>query len=412
MKQLKLPVLGIILIAVILTSGCIVNPAPVLNTTGSTTGGVLNVTDANNQFAFELYSKLKESEDGNIFFSPYSISTCLAMVYEGARGQTAEEIQGVFHFPINDSERRPNFASIYNTLNKAGKPYQLSTANALWAQQDYIFLDEYFQTVEEYYGGKVANMDFVTQTEQSRQTINTWVEEQTNNRIKDLLPEGSITAITRLVLTNAIYFKGDWIYQFDRQSTRESDFKITPDNVVRVPMMYLENDDARFNYTETDDLQVLELPYKGDDLSMLILLPKKNLESIGPLTAEKLTEYREMLSEEEVTIYLPKFEFNTKYSLSHTLKQMGMPTAFSEAADFSGMTGQRDLFIGFVIHQAFVKVDEEGTEAAAATGAGMIMSLPPQPKIFRADHPFIFLIQEKTTGNILFFGRVVDPSAE
>jgi len=219
--------------------------------------------------------------------------------------------------------------------------------------------------------------------------------------------------LTRLVLTNAIYFKGTWEWEFDKSDTREQDFKITPTNVVKVPMMYMKPDRARFNYADTGDLQILELPYKGEKISMLILLPTENLDSIEPLTIEKLSEYKNQMQETELdAIYLPKFEFNTKYTLNENLKALGMPTAFDDKnADFSGMTKAEKIWIGFVIHQAYVKVDEKGTEAAAATGVGMMGSAMPRSRdIFIADHPFIFIIQQKDTGNILFLGRVVDPT--
>lgn len=379
---------------------------------GVTEEGLDSVVSANNQFALDLYSEFKD-EEGNIFFSPYSISTALAMTYEGARGQTAEEIQSVFHFPADDTVRRPAFARVYNELNREDKEYQLHTANALWAEQTYQFLPEYLNTVEKYYGGKTTNLDFITKTEKSRKTINNWVENQTNNKIKDLIPKGAIDVMTRLVLTNAIYFKGEWVKQFDEEDTSEQDFRVSSDKTVKVPMMRLTGEEAEFNYAETENLQILEMPYSGEELSMLILLPKEN--DLGALEeslhTEKLDEWRKMIKEQRVNVYIPKFTFETKYTLNNYLKQMGMPTAFSDNADFSGMTGNRDLFIGFVIHQAFVEVNEEGTEAAAATAVGMALTAMPEPTpVFRADHPFIFMIQERETGNILFLGKVADPS--
>jgi len=384
---------------------------PEADETGSTQQGIQEVVNANNKFAFELYSKLDKAESENMFYSPYSISTALAMTYEGAKGQTAEEMKSVFHFP-ESSVLRPNFAAIYNEINKKDKPYKLSTGNALWVQQDYKFLDEYLSTVEKYYGGKAANVDFVKETEKSRQTINTFIEEQTYNKIKDLIPQGILDASTRLVLTNAIYFKGTWTWEFDKSDTSEQDFKITPTNIVKTPMMYMDNNKAEFNYADIGDLQILELPYKGDEISMLVLLPTEDIDDIEPsLTVEKLEEWKSQMKEDRLdAIYLPKFEFDTKYFMKDALSAMGMPTAFSGGADFSGMTGTRDLYIQHVIHQAFIKVDEEGTEAAAATAVIMGESAVIQRKIFRADRPFIFIIQEKDTGNILFMGRVTDPT--
>ena len=307
---------------------------------------------------------------------------------------------------------RPNFAAIYNDLNKKDEAYKLSTGNALWVQQDYKLLDEYVSNVEKYYGGKAANVDFIKETEKSRQTINVFIEEQTNNKIKNLIPAKALDSMTRLVLTNAIYFKGTWEWQFDKSDTREQDFKITPTNVVKTPMMYMKPDKAKFNYADLEDLQILELPYKGGKISMLILLPTEDIESIKlNLTLGKLKEWKSKMQETTLSaIYLPKFEFDTKYFMEETLSNLGMPTAFSENADFSGMDGTRKLYISDVIHQAFVKVDEEGIEAAAATAVvSKITSVIPR-NIFRADHPFVFIIQEKETGNILFMGKVSDPT--
>jgi len=398
---------------------------PRTDDTGSTQQGIQDVTDANNKFAFDLYSEMDKSEDGNIFYSPYSISAALAMTYEGAKGQTADEMKSVFHFP-EKSILRPNFAAIYNNINKGAEDYELRTGNALWVQQDYPFLEDYTSRVEKYYGGKAANLNFVEETEKSRQTINSFIEEQTNNKIKDLIPVGFLDPITRLVLTNAIYFKGIWEWEFDKSDTREEDFKVFPDNIVKTPMMNMKPDKARFNYADLEELQLLELLYKGEDISMLILLPKQGedydsetgevitsnytLEDIE-LSSEKLIEYKSQMQETKLdSISLPKFEFDTKYFMKETLSALGMPTAFSEDADFSGMTGERDLFISFVIHQAYVKVDEKGTEAAAATAVGMELTAVMPRNVFRADHPFVFIIQEKETGNILFLGRVVDPT--
>jgi len=379
----------------------------------STPQGVQDVVEANNEFAFDLYSELDKSENGNIFYSPYSISAALAMTYEGAKGQTANEMKSVFHFPESNI-LRPNFAKIYNNINEGADDYELRTGNALWVQQDYPLLEDYTARVEKYYGGKATNVDFIEETENSRQTINSFIEEQTNNKIKDLIPAGFLDAMTRLVLTNAIYFKGIWEWQFDKADTYEGDFKITNDNIVKTEMMNMnpDKDKVKFNYADTGDLQILELPYKGDKISMLLLLPSENLDVIEPvLTAEKLNEYKSQMKETELdSISIPKFEFDTKYFMKETLSALGMPTAFSQNADFSGMTGVKDLYIDFVIHQAYVKVNEEGTEAAAATAVGMKLTAVMPSNVFKADHPFIFIIQEKETGNILFFGRVVDPT--
>ncbi|MBU1200928.1 MAG: serpin family protein [Nanoarchaeota archaeon] len=406
-------IIGLIAVLSILLFGC--EKQVEMNDVGSTLEGVNSVVNANNQFAFDLYSQYKSGEE-NIFFSPYSISAAFAMTYEGARDDTADEIQKVFYLQKDDTMRRSSFAKIYNDINKGNKDYKLSTANALWAQKDYAFLDEYFEVIGQHYGGKVTNLDFVGKTEESRQTINRWVEDETNDKIKDLIPVGALDSMTRLVLTNAIYFKGDWTKQFEKKNTRDEDFRVNQGLIVKAPMMSLTGKEAKFNYTETDDVQVLEMAYKGGDLSMIVILPKTDdLEIIEEsIDATKVVEWKGLLREQRVDVYFPKFKFETTYSMAETLANMGMPTAFTDSADFSGMTGKKDLMISKVIHKAFVEVDEKGTEAAAATAIIMqvtsIQNPTPIP-IFRADHPFIFLIQDKATGEILFLGRVSDPNA-
>ncbi len=379
---------------------------------GLTQQGIQEVVRANNQFAFDLYSKLSKSKQGNIFYSPYSLSAALAMTYEGARGQTAKEIKSVFHFPKSNI-LRSNFATIQNGINKENKFYKLKTGNALWAQYNYRFLKNYTDRVKKYYGGKVVNLDFKQETEKSRQTINSFIEKQTNNKIKNLIPAGVLSSMTKLVITNAIYFKGSWKWEFDKSKTSEQDFKITPTKVVKTPMMYMKPDKVRFDYAKIKGLQILELPYKGEKISMLILLPTNNLNSIeSSLTVRKLNEYKAQMKETKLdSISLPNFSFNSKYFMKGILSAMGMPTAFGNA-DFSGMDGTKNLQISQVIHQAFIKVNEKGTEAAAATAVTMKKSMVMSRNIFRADHPFIFIIQEKGTGNILFMGRVIDPTKQ
>ncbi len=407
---------------------------PVADDTDSTVEGIEEVVNANNKFAFDLYNEISKSGNKNLFFSPYSISTALVMTYEGAEGQTAEEMKNVFHFPENDI-LRPNSAAIYNQINKKDKSYTLRTGNALWAQQDHYFLEDYMGRVEKYYGGKVANLDFKQEPEKSRQTINNFIAEQTNNRIEEIIGPGRLDPNTRLILTNAIYFLGDWKYQFDKKNTQDVDFFITPHNPIKVPMMYMSKSNmgnmkpepARFNYAELDKLQIIELPYKDNELSMIIILPKQGevydyetselikyeytLEDID-FTFEKFNEYKDQMEETSMEeIYLPKFEFKTEYSLNEILINLGMSTAFDmNGADFSGMTGNKSLYISDIIHKAFVKVDEKGTEAAAATAVILKdESFNPSQNIFKADHPFMFVIQETETGNILFIGNVINP---
>jgi len=413
--------MGIVAIVVglsIFLQGCVNESVPRANDSGATSESIISVVNASNQFALDFYFNIKDDEKGNIFYSPYSISTALAMTYEGARGKTADEIQSVFHFPKDDATRRSSVAAIYNGLNKKDAKYRLHTANALWVQKGYQLLNGYTDTIEKYYLGKATNVDFAGATEHARQTINNWVEDKTDNKIKDLFPQGSLNSLTRLVLTNAIYFKGIWVKEFAKSETGEEDFRVSKDQTVKVPMMRRADNEAKFNYAETEELQILEMLYEGGDLSMLVLLPRSD--DLRPLedslTLKKLNEWENELKEQRLDVYMPRFTFERKYFLNENLKEMGMPLAFtppvmSPGADFSGISGDRDLFIQLVVHQAFVDVNEEGTEAAGATGVSVgIVSIGPRIPIFRADHPFIFIIQEKDTGNILFLGRVINPA--
>lgn len=385
-----------------------------------------NVVDANNRFGFDLYKNLSKDPDSsgkNLFFSPFSLSSALALVYEGARGTTADEIRSVFHLPEEDSVRRQGFAEINAGMNSGDSGYVLCTANALWAETTYPFLPEYIRNAEQWYSAPVTNLDFITSPEDSRKIINTWVEDRTNGKIQDLLPAGAIDPSTRLVITNAVYFKGTWVKQFDKNETQEAEFTITPGttgpgSTTPVQMMQRTDKDAIFNYTETDRFQAIEMPYaheSGKQLSMLVILPKgTDLASVeNSLDIRDLSSLRNSLAPGRVDVYFPKFRLETTYDLPDTLAAMGMPIAFSESADFSGMDGTRSLSISDVIHKAFIDVNEEGTEAAAATGAVMSLTafLPEEPvPIFRADHPFLFLIIDDETGNILFMGRLINPN--
>jgi serpin B len=347
-------------------------------------------------------------DGGNVFFSPYSIEAAFGMLYEGARGKTADEIWSVFHFAQNDTARRSSFAAFYNRYNIDSEDYSLSTANAVWIQNNYPVLAKYLGVLARYYMAGAANLDFSNAPEQARKTINDWVADQTAGRITDLFPPGSINSLTLLALTNAIYFKGDWVTKFDSKKTKAADFYTANGPTVQVKMMRIPSGDGMFNYTHTDGVQILRLPYAGDRLSMLFLIPDEyNTKALEKkLTPSNLTKWRGELQLQEVEIKIPRFELKCRYDLKEPLTQMGMPSAFG-AADFSGMTGKKDLYVGSAIHQAWISVNEEGTEAAAATGMGMPSGMPPS---FNADHPFIFLIQDRETGNILFMGKVADPT--
>ncbi len=393
-------------------SGPHVQPDAKADSSGATGQGIAKVTEGNNRFALALYNQLSPQSE-NIFFSPYSISTAMAIAYEGAKGETAFEMQELFLFPENATVRRSSYAALHNMLNNASGDYELSTANALWADKGFGFLPGYIDTARKYYGAEVSNLDFTGQPEESRQTINSWVAEHTNDKIKDLIPQWSINSQTRLVITNAIYFKGEWKTEFDKSDTEDSEFHKTDYESVPVRMMHLSGPKAVFGYFEDDSMQVLDMPYDGDDLSMLVFLPKKNdiLPTEGNLTYQNLQRWRSLLSQKNVEVYFPKFTFDTRYFLTSDLGSMGMTTPLSMDADFSGMDGKKDLYMTNVIHQAYVAVDEQGTEAAAATGVMVGATSAAQKTVFRADHPFIFIIQDDRTGTILFIGRVEDPDA-
>ena len=363
-----------------------------------------------NKLAFDLYQKLAGQNDGNLFFSPYSISSALAMTYGGARGDTAEQMNNVLHF-VGPDATHPAFSYLRTTLagieNKGG--VQLSVANALWPQQDYSFRDEFLELTKKQYGSEIRPVDFAN-TEAVRQAINTWVEDQTNDKIRNLIGEGVLNSLTRLVLVDAIYFKGDWASQFDAEATRDAPFHLTEEKSVQVPMM---SQKADLGFAETDDFEAVELAYEGGDLSMLVLLPSKG-STLGSLEQKLSPDTLLGLSfrKQELVVNLPKFKLESSFDLGDTLQQMGMKDAFAGAADFSGMDGTRELFISAVLHKAFVEVNEEGTEAAAATAVVMqLRSMPAPPRQFTADRPFLFCIRENSTGTILFIGRVMNPEA-
>lgn len=369
------------------------------------------IVKGNNRFCFKLFSDLARKEKGNILFSPFSVYTAFAMVYEGASGKTKEEMETVFNFVKEGSERRGPWEKLLDRINKKGKDYQLFTANALWIQKDFKVLPDYTTTIEKFYKGMVSNIDFFGATERSRQTINKWVEEKTNNKIKELFRPGTLNQLTRLVLTNAIYFKGEWLKQFEKEDTKEEDFWVSKERSVKVPMMRITGQNAKFNYAETEGLQILEMDYKGNDISMIVLLPKGDIELLEKsLTEENLRNWISRLREERIDVYFPKFKITKRYTLNDIIQEMGAKSAFIPGkADFSKINGTKELYIQIAVHQAFIEVNEEGTEAGGATGIGIGITAVPIKKVFRTDHPFIFIIQEKGTGTILFLGKVVNP---
>lgn len=375
------------------------------------------VADQNNRFASDLYLNLSRSPEytgKNIFFSPLSISSAGALTYEGARGKTGDEIRTVFHFPENSSILRRGYTGLH-PQNPGDTVY---SANALWAEKRHQFLPEYISIARDYYSANVTNLDFVNKSGESRDVINKWVAEKTNNKIRDLVSPASVNSATKLVITNAMYFNDSWLSGFDKG--QEQEFRVEPGKTVTVQMMEKTGTDQKFMYTDTGDLQVLDIPYKsgnGSPLSMLILLPKEDdlASAEKVLTTGNLPSVTSALRPTDVIIYFPKFRLETEYQLPDILKKMGMCTAFTPAADFSGMDGAQDLFINDIIHKAFVDVNEQGTEAAAATVVSMnVMAIPDlnkeNPVLFKADHPFIFMIRDDRSGAILFMGRVMNPT--
>ena len=389
--------------------------APALAAAATEEDWVSERAAGNNEFAVALYQKISADSTNagkNIFFSPYSISTALAMTYAGACGETARQMAAALHFDAEQQTLHRSFRALAARLDGTGKPYQLKIANALWGQSDYPFKPEFLSLVNEYYAGGLQTLDFSRDPEPGRERINQWVAGQTADKIQNLLQPGDITSLTRLVLTNAIYFKGDWVKAFNQQDTGPAPFKLTSGSSVSVPMMTRT---AYFAYAGTETLQAVELPYAGDDLAMTVIVPKQDLSEVErTLSRQGLAELLAKLQPTRLSLYLPRFKFDARYALQSReyLPALGMIDAFDgRAADFSGLTGHRDLSVSGVFHKAFVDVNESGTEAAAATGMVVgLTSLPAREIVVRADHPFLFLIQHKPTGTILFLGRVANPA--
>jgi serine protease inhibitor len=373
------------------------------------------VVAGNNAFAVALYGQLR-NQSGNLFFSPESISTALAMAYAGARGDTASQMAKTLHFTLPLDQLNPAMGALLGDLNTTHQNYQLNVANALWAQQGYTFLDSFLNVLKTDYGAGLNQVNFKGATEAARLTINQWVEKKTQDKIKDLLQPGALRSDTRLVLTNAIYFKGDWETQFDKAQTKNEVFFLSPAQTATTPLMHRE---GSFSYFNGGTFQALEIPYKSKELSIIIFLPKdrSGLSALEQsLTASNLQQWLHQLGPvPKVIVTLPKFKSTQQFELGATLRAMGMPAAFGAGADFSGMTGKRDFAISEVIHKAYIDVNEEGTEAAAATAVTMrTMAMRPveqAPPIFRADHPFVFLIRDNRSDSILFMGRMANPGS-
>lgn len=376
------------------------------------------LSSANSLFALELFHNLSESNPtGNIFFSPFSISSALAMVFLGAKGSTAAQLSKTFHFDsVEDVHSR--FQSLNAEVSKRGASHTLKLANRLYGEKTYNFLPEFLTSTQKMYGADLAPVDFQHASEDARKEINQWVKGQTEGKIPELLAVGVVDSMTKLVLVNAIYFKGMWEEKFMKQDTADAPFRLNKKSTKSVKMMY-QKEKFFFGYIPDLKCKVLEMPYQGGELSMLILLPEDiEDESTGlkkieeQITLEKLREWtkRENLENIDVHVKLPRFKIEESYILNSNLGRLGLQDLFSSnKADLSGMSGSRDLFISKIVHKAFVEVNEEGTEAAAATAgiATFCMLLPEEE--FTADHPFVFFIRHNPTANVLFLGRVCSP---
>jgi len=382
------------------------------------------VVKGNTAFAVALHRRLA-AEEGNLFHSPFSISTALAMTAAGARGETAKQMAEVLHLPPSE-KTHVQLGALLTDLNArklearwredpdAGKPaFELAIANSLWGQEGYPFVQAFLDLTRKHYGAGLQACDFKGDAAGARKRINGWVEEKTNDRIKDLLKASDVTPDLRLVLTNAIYFKAAWDEPFHESATRDAPFHLAGGTTADVPTMHKF---AHLAHKDAGDLDVVKLPYQGEQASMVLLIPKKadGLAAIeASMSEKKLGAWLSGLKGTFVDLALPRFKYSSRFGMNDVLQAMGMKLPFLyPEADFKGISPTGELFIGFVIHQAFIDVNEEGTEAAAATAVGMRAGgAPPKPITIRADRPFLFLIRDEVSGSILFMGRVSDPRA-
>jgi serpin B len=375
------------------------------------TSDVKAAAQSSNQFAFDLYRRATDAASNRIL-SPASIAISLAMIHAGARGETSKQMAQGLHLELPEPQVQAGFGTLNGLLNAPSKHYRLNMANRLWLQSGFPFEAAFLKSTLAHYRAEPGSIDFAN-PERARQLINQWVSDQTNGRIGQIITPGLLRDQIRFVLTNAVYFKGTWQYRFAKELTREAPFHDLKNREIKVAMM---NQTGGLQYGENADAQFLQLPYLGGELSMVILLPKRvdGLPQLEKhLSAQEMQKWLSGMGHaDEVDTYLPKFTFTSQMKLKDVLSSMGMPLAFSDAADFSGITREHDLKLYEAIHQAFVEVNEEGTEAAAVTGhvGGNAPGPVPQRVLFRADHPFLFLIQHNRTGVILFLGRVINPN--
>lgn len=373
-----------------------------------------------NAFAFDLYQAVRTS-DGNLFYSPYSISLALAMTYAGARGETASQMADVLHYSLPNDRLHSAFNAL--DLDLARRPeqaadvdkdqrFELNIVNSIWGQKGWPFLSEFLDLLALNYGAGMRLVDYMNAPEEARLAINDWVSEQTKARIKDLVPQGLITPDTTLVLVNAIYFKAAWQYEFDSSQTKDGPFTLLDGSQVSAPLMSLDHL-ASLGYASGDGWQAVTLPYKGGMTEMVIIVPDEGwfTEFEASLSADRFDEILAGMEPKMVALTMPKFSFTSSYQLKDVLSGMSMPLAFDdEQADLSGIDGRRDLFIRDVVHKAFVAVDEAGTEAAASTAVIIAPTAMLMPDVeLTIDRPFFFVIRDVPTDSILFVGRVVDP---
>jgi serpin B len=385
----------------------------------TTAADLESLRGGNRAFAMNLYKQLRE-KDGNLFVSPYSISLALAMTYAGARGETEAQMAQALRFDLPQARLHPAFNALSAELESRAEQAKddeegrltLNIANSLWGQAGFAFQADFLDTLAQHYGAGMRTVDYA-RPEEARKMINDWVAEETREKIQDLIPSGVLTPLTRLVLTNAIYFKAAWRVPFDERLTSEGDFTLLNGETVQVEMMHQAE---MLAYTGGDDFQAVELPYAGGSAAMVVLLPAPGhfAEFEAGLDAGRMEAILSDLEPRQVELSLPKFRVESSFSLKDALTTLGMPDAFDrDKADFSGMTGRADLYISEAVHKAYVNVDKAGTEAAAATAVIMTLkSMPLESVEVRVDRPFIFLILDRETGTILFMGRVLDPRQE
>jgi len=399
-----------IMLSVLLFSGCRKE-----NRIQPIEGGVAaDAASSVNEFAVDMYRELA-AEDGNLFFSPASISTALAMTWAGAGGETAMETATVLHLNSDREKVLADYSQLLIGLAGNDSTFTLNVANRLWGQKSFPFNPTYISQIQNYFGGGFEAMNFAANADRERQAINQWVANRTEDRIQDLLPAGTITGDTRLVLTNAVYFLGDWVFPFPARGTKDEDFHTAGGTTIKTPTMKLKK---KLLYYSDDSLAMLALPYLGDNLEFVVILPhdKKGLPDVeASLNTSALQKNIEAMSPQKMDVHLPRLNLAQSFKLNEVLQKLGMEKAFSEkAADFSGMSDVGGLIISSVVHKSFLKVDEKGTEAAAATGVSIAVTSMPMPSKpptpFIADHPFLFLIRQKDTGAILFMGRMNNPA--